>query len=69
MAKVILNYNQNKIVVQCQISDTFNTICKSFTTKANSDINKLIFLYGGESLDKKKTFKKLLIQLIFQKRK
>ena len=56
MAKVIFNYNQNKIVVQCQISDTFNTICKSFTSKANSDINKLIFLYGGEKLDKNKTF-------------
>ena len=57
MAKVIFNYNNQKIEVQCKISDSLSKICQTFGSKIDYDINKLIFLYAGEKLDLQKTFK------------
>ena len=57
MAKVIFDYNNQKIEVQCKISDSLSKICQTFASKIDYDINKLIFLYAGEKLDLQKTFK------------
>ena len=57
MAKVIFDYNNQKIEIQCQISDSLSKICEAFGSKINYDINKLIFLYAGEKLNLQKTFK------------
>jgi len=48
MAKVIFDYNNQKIEIQCQVSDSLSKICQTFGSKINYDINKLIFLYAGE---------------------
>ena len=57
MAKVIFDYNNQKIEIQCQIKDSLSKICQTFGSKINYDIKKLIFLYAGEKLNLQKTFK------------
>lgn len=57
MAKVIFDYNNQKIEIQCKIEDSLSKICQTFGSKINYDINKLIFLYAGEKLNLQKTFK------------
>ena len=49
MAQVNFNYNGIKTVIQCQKDDKMKDIFKRLLTKTNIDINKVYFLYGGNS--------------------
>ena len=68
MAKVIFQYNSQTIEIQCKISDTFNDICKSLINKVNIDEDKLIFLYGGNQINKELTFEKLANSMVLPKK-
>jgi hypothetical protein len=49
MAQVNFNYNGTKTVIQCQKDEKMKDIFKRLFTKINTDINKVYFLYGGNS--------------------
>lgn len=58
MAKVIFDFNNQKIIVQCQISDIFNEICKKFSAKINIPHENWIFLYAGKKINMELSFEK-----------
>lgn len=58
MARVIFQYNGEEIIIQCQTYDQIGEICNQFTNKVSIDISKLIFLYGGEQVNKDISFEK-----------
>jgi hypothetical protein len=51
MAKVVFSFEGTKMDILCNINDKMEDIIKSFSSKINVDMNKLIFLYGGNKLD------------------
>ena len=50
-AKVIFNFQQSEITIQCLQDEKMRYICQRFWVKINKDINSLLFLYGGKILD------------------
>ena len=56
MSEVVFIYEGRDIIVQCNKNQTMEDICKNFSTKINSNINSLIFLFGGNKLNFDKTF-------------
>ena len=68
MAKIIFEFNTQKILIQCKITDSLKNICQSFANKINYDINKLIFLYGGKKLNVEKTFNQMANSLDIEKK-
>ena len=51
MAKVIFNYNEIQIEIQCNINDKIKDIYKKYETKIGKDISKLFFIYNGNKID------------------
>ena len=51
MAEVIFKYNGIDKLIQCKIEDKFKDICQKFCIKSQKDLNNLIFIYGGETLN------------------
>ena len=51
MAKVVFSFEGTKIDILCNLNDKMEDIIKSFSSKINVDMKKLIFLYGGNILD------------------
>ena len=56
MSEVVFIYEGRDIIIQCNKNQTMEDICKNFSTKINSNINSLIFLFGGNKLNFAKTF-------------
>ena len=56
-AKIIFNLDGIDIIIQCSIEDKIKDICEKFGTKIESDINSLIFLYGGNQMNMVLKFK------------
>ena len=52
MVEAIFNYNENEIILYCNINDKLLDICNQFANKISADINELYFLYGGLEIDK-----------------
>ena len=55
MANVIFTFNANDITIQCENTEKMSEICQKFVNKIEFDINKLIFLYGGNLINKELT--------------
>ena len=51
MAEVIFIYNGIDTFIQSKVDDKFKDICGHFCTKLKIDINKLVFIYGGDILN------------------
>ena len=51
MAEVNFNYNGTNTLIQCTTNDKLKDICEKYCMKLQIDINKLIFIYGGEVLN------------------
>ena len=51
MVSVEFNYNQNNIIIQSKLDDKFKDIINKFGSKSLLDVNSLIFLYSGNSID------------------
>ena len=46
-AKIIFNFEGRDLTIQCSPEDKIKDICQKCATKIDSNINSLIFLYGG----------------------
>ena len=56
-AKIIFNLDGIDITIQCSIEDKIKDICQKFGTKIESNINSLLFLYGGNQINMELKFK------------
>ena len=56
-AKIIFNFEGIDITIQCSIEDKIKDICQKFATKIESNINSLLFLYGGNKMNMELKFK------------
>ena len=56
MASIAFTFNEKDIIIQCQSSDIMSEICQKFANKIQFDNNKLIFLYGGNIINKELKF-------------
>ena len=50
-AKIIFNLDGIDITIQCSTEDKIKNICQKYATEVNSNINSLIFLYGGNQMN------------------
>ena len=51
MAEINFVYNGINTIIQTKINIKFKEVCQKFCIKLQKDINKLIFIYGGEILN------------------
>ena len=56
-AKIIFNFEGRNLTIQCSLEDKIKDICQKFATKIDSNINSLIFLYGGNKMNMELKFK------------
>ena len=56
-AKIIFNLEGIKMTIQCSQEDKIKDICQKYATKINSNINSLLFLYGGNQINMELKFK------------
>ena len=59
MSKVKINFELEgiNVIIQCSEEDRIKDICQKYVTKIESNINSLIFLYGGNKLNMELRFK------------
>ena len=57
MAKVEFIYESAKTIIQCNPEDRLEDIVQKFTVKLEKNTKDLFFIYDGQLLDIKKTFK------------
>ena len=50
MINVIFNYNQKKILIQCNLEDKMRIICQKFASKVNINVDSKIYLYNNKPL-------------------
>ena len=50
-ANVIFNFEGIDLIVQCTTEDKMKDICQKYATKIETNINSLMFLYGGNQLN------------------
>ena len=56
-AKIVFNFEGRNLTIQCSQEDKIKDICQKFSTKIDSNINSLIFLYGGNKMNMELKFK------------
>ena len=56
MANTEFIYNAKKTIIQCNPNDLLEDIIKKFCLKVTKNMEDIYFLYGGQNIDKKKTF-------------
>ena len=54
------SYNGYLTLIQCKESDIMKDIIGKFVSKAELDINKIYFLYGGNIINNELTVKELI---------
>ena len=59
MSKAKINFELDgvNVIIQCSEEDRIKDICEKYVTKIESNINSLIFLYGGNKLNMELRFK------------
>ena len=57
MVKINFELEGIKVIIQCSEEDRMKDICQKYVTKIESNINSLIFLYGGNKLNMELRFK------------
>ena len=63
MVEVNFAYNGINTTMYCKNDDKFQDICEKYCIKIEKDINKLIFIYGGEILKKELKLKDVINQI------
>jgi len=53
MVEVEFNYQQNKIIIQGNYNETFETIISKYINKSKLDINNIYFISNGKKINKK----------------
>ena len=56
-AKIVFNFEGRNLTIQCSEEDKIKDICQKFATKIESNINSLLFLYGGNKMNMELKFK------------
>ena len=56
MASIIYIYEGKSTTKQCSKEEAMKAICNKYCNKINSNINSLLFLYGGKELKLDKKF-------------
>ena len=59
MVEVVFQYKGTSSSIQCNESDLMKDIIEKFISKAELDIHKIYFLYGGNIINKELSFKEL----------
>ena len=59
MSEVKINFELEgiKVIIQCSEEDRMKDICQKYVTKIESNINSLLFLYGGNQINMELKFK------------
>ena len=60
MSEVIFSYQGNKTSIQCDANEKMKDICIRFSNKLNIDINKILFMFNGDTLKVEKKFMELI---------
>ena len=63
MAEITFVYNGAVTTLQCKINDKLRNICEKFCIKVQTDINKLIFIYGGDILELELAINQIIKQI------
>ena len=56
MASTIFIKEGESVIIQCSKEEKMKTICDKYCNKINSNINSLLFLYGGKELNLNKKY-------------
>ena len=59
MAEIVFIYDGQSIAIQSNINQKMKDICINLSNKINTDLNSLIFLYGGTILNLEKKFNEI----------
>ena len=57
MSKAIFTYNGRETVIQCSKEDKMEIICNKYVSKIDININSLIFIYSGNQINFKLSFR------------
>ena len=57
MSKAIFTYNGRETVIQCSKEDKMETICNKYVSKIDININSLLFIYSGNTINFELSFK------------
>ena len=57
MAKAFFLFNGKELEIQCTKEDKMKDICNRFAIKIDTNINSLLFIYGGNKINYELTFK------------
>ena len=63
MAEITFVYNGAVTTLQCKINGKLRDICEKFCIKVQTDINKLIFIYGGDILELELAINQIIKQI------
>ena len=56
-ANAIFFFNWINTIIQCTKNDKMKIICQKFVNKIESNLNSLLFLYGGNQINMELKFK------------
>ena len=59
MAEIVFLYEGNPINIQCNKNQKMEEICSKLSNKINTNLNSLLFLYGGNQLNLDKVFNQI----------
>ena len=63
MSQIGFTFNGQKTIIQCDKNEKMKNICNRFSLKIGKEMNSLIFIYNGNSLDEDLKIQKKLIQI------
>ena len=69
MAEVIFNYNGIDTSVQCKKNQNIKDICIKFCNKIQLNIDKMLFIYGGENINLDLSFDEVIKKTDKQRKK
>ena len=62
MIKIEFDYQQQKIVIQANLDDSFEEISQKYATKAQLELNKVSFLFDGRVINTNETINNIINQ-------
>jgi len=60
MAKVIFTFENEEIIIHCNIKDKMKDIFMKFSTKEQKDLNNLYFIYNGNIIKEDMEYAQIL---------
>ena len=60
MAKVVFTFENEEIIIECNIKDKMKDIFIKFSSKVQKDLNKLYFIYNGNIIKDEMEYDQIL---------